>query len=198
MPTLRARNAVMWSFALNGFGFASWISRIPEARDSLSLSNAELGLLLLALSAGSVVALPASGALVHRWGAPTVVRWGVVGDVAGLLIVGVSASWLGSIPLTALGLMLYGVGVAVWDVAMNVEGAAVERELGRNIMPRFHAGFSLGTVSGALVGATTVAAGVPMAWHLTACALLMLVVTTRGTRAFLPSRGEAHAEARPR
>ena len=116
----------------------------------------------------------------------------MLADVTGLLIVGVSASWLDSVPLTALGLCLYGVGVAVWDVAMNVEGADVERELGRTIMPRFHAGYSLGTVSGALVGRASVAVGVPMAWHLTACAAVMGVVTTRGTRDFLPyARGVA-------
>lgn len=188
--TLRARNAVMWSFAVNGFGFASWVSRIPEARSSLSLTNGELGLLLLALSVGSVVALPTSGPLVHRWGAVAVVRWGVLADVTGLLIVGFSASVLDSVPLTALGLCLYGVGVAVWDVAMNVEGADVERELGRTIMPRFHAGYSLGTVSGALVGACSVAVGIPMAWHLAASAAVLGVVATRGTRDFLPTRGE--------
>ena len=36
---------------------------------------------------------------------------------------------------------------------MNVEGADVERRLGRTIMPRFHAAFSLGTVLGAGIGA---------------------------------------------
>ena len=36
---------------------------------------------------------------------------------------------------------------------MNVQGAVVERRLGRAIMPRFHAGYSVGTVAGALVGA---------------------------------------------
>ena len=49
---------------------------------------------------------------------------------------------------TAVGLFVYGVGIGVWDVAMNVEGAAVERRLGRAIMPRFHAGWSLGSVRG--------------------------------------------------
>ena len=49
-------------------------------------------------------------------------------------------------------------GNGTWDVAMNVEGAFVEQRLGRSIMPRFHAGFSIGTVAGALLGAAMVAA----------------------------------------
>lgn len=36
--TLLARNAVAAVFALNGFAFASWVSRIPDARAALDLS----------------------------------------------------------------------------------------------------------------------------------------------------------------
>ena len=57
-----------------------------------------------------------------------------------------------------VGLFLLGVGNGTWDVAMNVEGTFVERRLGRAIMPRFHAGFSVGTVAGALIGAAMVVA----------------------------------------
>ena len=196
--TLRARNAVMWSFALNGFGFASWASRIPEVRSGLDLSNGELGVLLLVLSIGSVVALPTTGALVHRWGAAAVVRAGLVIDVVGLVGAGVAAQWLGSYVLTAAALAAYGVGVAVWDVAMNVEGAAVEIGLGRAIMPRFHAAWSIGSVSGALVGSGLVGLEVPMMAHLAASALLMVAVGITGTRSFLPSTGQPHdADAGP-
>ena len=52
---------------------------------------------------------------------------------------------------------MFGFANGTWDVAMNVQGAIVERRLGRAIMPRFHAGFSLGTVAGALAGAAMVA-----------------------------------------
>lgn len=187
---LRARNAVLVSFLLNGFGFASWASRIPEVREELGLSNGQLGLLLLVLSAGSVVALPTTGALVHRWGAARVVRLGVVLDVAGLVGTGVFAGLVDSVWLTAAALASYGVGVACWDVAMNVEGAAVERELGRSIMPRFHAAWSIGSVAGAALGAGVVAIGLSMAGHLTAVAALMAVLAWRGTRDFLPASGD--------
>ena len=58
---------------------------------------------------------------------------------------------VGVLPVV-IGLFLIGYGNGTWDVAMNVEGAAVEQRLGRTIMPRFHAGFSVGTVAGALGG----------------------------------------------
>ena len=59
MPQLTAaRNAVGLAFVLNGLCFASWVSRIPEARDGFDLSNGGLGVLLLMIAIGSIVALP--------------------------------------------------------------------------------------------------------------------------------------------
>ena len=71
----------------------------------------------------------------------------------------------------ALGLLLLGYGSGSWDVAMNVEGAEVERRIGRTIMPRFHAAFSLGTVVGAATGAVAAGLDVPIPWHLGVAAL---------------------------
>ena len=72
-----------------------------------------------------------------------------------------------------IGLFLVGFANGAWDVAMNVQGAIVERHLGRAIMPRFHAGFSAGTVAGALVGALMVALDVSVTVHLTVRAVLV-------------------------
>ena len=71
--------------------------------------------------------------------------------------------WSGSVWLTAAALFVAGTGISIWDVAMNVEGAAVERQLHRSIMSKFHAGFSLGTVLGAAVSAAAAAVGIGVA-----------------------------------
>ena len=92
-----------------------------------------------------------------------------------------------------VGLFALGVGIGTWDVAMNVEGSAVEQELGRAIMPRFHAGFSVGTVAGALLGAAMVALGVSATVHLLAVAAIVAVVGPLAVRDFLPD-GHAPAE----
>lgn len=177
----------MLSFFLNGFGFATWLSRIPEARRELSLTNGELGVLLLAIAAGSVLTLPTTGALINRFGAAMVVRFGVLAGTVGLGIVAIGAGVLGDLTATAVGLFLYGLGVGVWDVGMNVEGAAVERSLGRSIMPRFHAGFSLGTVAGAGLGAVTVWLGVDLVVHLALVGVAVLLLAQATTAGFLPA-----------
>src|SRR5690349_12389863 len=93
---------------------------------------------------------------------------------------------LGSVPLAGLGLVLTGLGNSTWDVAMNVEGADVERRLRRTIMPRFHAGFSLGTVLGAAFSAVAAAAGLPIWAQLYLTAALAAAVTAPTVRHFLP------------
>ena len=95
------------------------------------------------------------------------------------------AGQAGSVVATAVGLFCYGIGTGVWDVAMNVEGAEVERRLGRTIMPRFHAGFSLGTMAGAGLGVVVAVADVPMLAHLAVLSSAGLLATVVATRQFL-------------
>jgi predicted MFS family arabinose efflux permease len=182
---LRARTAVVVAFAANGLAFASFISRTPAIRDTLGLSSGQLGLLLLCLSGGAVTGLPLSGPLVHRLGPGRAVLAGALSESIGLalLVVGLST---GVVAPAAIGLVFTGLGTGVWDVAMNVEGADVERRLGRSLMPRLHAAFSLGTVAGAALGAASAAAGVPIEVQIIMVAALIPVVVTVSTRRFLP------------
>lgn len=183
---LAARNAVGLSFVLNGFCFATWVSRIPDVRASLDLDNGQLGLFLLALAAGSLLAMPFTGAAVARVGTVPVIRLAGVAAAVGLIGTSLAVDLLIGVPAAALGLFVYGVGTGVWDVTMNVEAAEVERRLGRTVMPRFHAGFSIGAVAGAGLGALAVGLDMPLAAHVGLCAIVAvgLMLTTAG--AFLP------------
>src|SRR4051812_23635025 len=64
----RARAATYAAFAGSGLAGASWAARIPQVRDHLGLDNSALGLVLLSIAVGSVLALPVSGHIVHRFG----------------------------------------------------------------------------------------------------------------------------------
>jgi MFS family permease len=193
-----ARRAVAVAFVLNGFCFAALVSRFPDVRRDLDLSNSALGLLLLALAAGSILALPSSGLLIRRTSAAAVVRSGAVVVLAGLLVAALASSVAGSVWLTAVGFFAYGVGTSVWDVAMNVEGAAVEQGLGRTIMPRFHAGWSLGSILGAGLGVVVTAVGIGMTLHLAVVAALAAGLVLAGVSRFLPAEPEQQGEPRGR
>ena len=179
-----------------GFAIASWASRIPQVRQHLGLTPAALGLVLLAMAAGSVIALPISGFIIHWLNTRLTVTVMAVLVAAALAIVGLGYL-VGVVPVV-IGLFLFGFANGAWDVAMNVQGADVEQHLGRAIMPRFHAGFSLGTVAGALLGAAMVALSIPVTAHLIAVAVIVVGVVPLMVRRFLPDAGPPRAAPRPR
>lgn len=183
---LGARNGVAVVFGLNGLGVASWYARLPAARDALDLSAGRLGMLLLAMSVGAILAMPTSGVVTHRLGPRRTVTLAVIIAAAGLALAGLGGA-MASIVVVAMGIFALGYGSGTCDVAMNVEGAAVERRLGRTIMPRFHAAWSLGTVAGAGIGAGGARVGLPLSAHLALAAGVMLAGTLVAVRSFLPA-----------
>ncbi len=183
-PVQAATRSTYLVFAVSGFGFASWASRIPQVKQHLELDPSALGLLLLAIAAGSVVALPLAGTIVARWGSRRTAM--AMAMLSTLALLTVAFGYLAGVAPVAAGLFGFGVSAGIWDVAMNVQGAAVERRLGRSIMSRFHAAWSLGTVTGALVGAVAVALGVPVTVHLAVAALAEGPVVWVVARSFVP------------
>lgn len=186
--------AVFVIFVLNGVNFASWAARLPAVRDALRLDPAGMGLLMLGAGIGSIVALPLSGLVVMRLGAARTVLGFAAVNVLGFLLAagGVAA---GSVPLTAAGLVAVGIGTGVWDASMNLEGAMVEQRLGRTVMPRYHAGFSLGTVGAAGLAALAAGARVPVEVHIPVVTVVSLVCVAGAVRFFLPAGADAASPA---
>lgn len=191
----KAKVATSIAFVLNGFTFATWASRIPDVRTALDLTPGDLGLLLLFGAAGSLIGLPLAGWVASRIGTRQTVLLGGALSLAGVAVVGVTAGVAHSYALTAMTLFVTMAGIGQWDVAMNLEGSAVEHHLKRNIMPRFHAGFSLGAVLAALFGAGLVALHVPFVVHFIVLAALIAAGLFVATRAFLPRSWETEIDA---
>jgi MFS family permease len=189
-----ARNGDLMVFGVNGFALASWMSRIPDIKQTLHLTPGTLSLLLLAVSAGSLIGLPLAGRLAHRYGALTVVRLGLALAMSGELVAAIAVQFSGSPWWVVPGLLLVGLGNGVWDVSQNLEGTRIETALGKAIMPWFHAAFSGGTVVAALIGAALTALKVPIVIHIGVVVVLAAVVVVSGTAKFLPTHGEEPLE----
>lgn len=190
-----ARLAVLLVFALNGATFATWASRIPNVRDELGLAPGQLGLLLLFISAGSLIALPLSGRVTPAIGAQAAVRYGSMIGCFGMVLAGFATDLLRAPVVVAVGMFLIGLGIGFWDVSMNLEGATVEHLWGKTVMPHFHAAFSLGTVVSALIGAGMAKLEVSVSWHLLVGAILIVVTNFLAAAKFLPRGVEAAEEA---
>lgn len=186
--TRAAATATFVVFGGNGLVFASWAARIPAVTEMLGLSSGQMGVFLLCIAVGSLLALPSAGWVVGRIGTASTLRG--AGLVAAAAMAGVAVSlWTGSLVGLGASLFVYGIGIGLWDVVQNIEGADVEHRLGRTVMPQFHAAFSAGAFVGALIGAGLAGLGVGLPAHLLAVAVLALLLTLTASRFFLPHAG---------
>ena len=188
---LRARVATRLAFLVGGFGVSCWAPLVPYAKDRLGVDERVLGILLLCLGIGSLVAMLITGMLSSRFGTRPVVLVSGFGLAAVL-------PWLAVAPTPwSLGvvLLLFGATLGSLDVAMNIHAVEVERDAGRPLLSGFHALYSLGGFAGAAFMTLLLSLGVTplvcasigallMAWALAAAAPRLL-----RTRA---AEGDAH------
>jgi MFS family permease len=173
-------------FAANGGLFATWVSRLPAVKDELGADERGLGFALLFVAVGSLIAMPLSGRLVARAGARAVMTVCVVVCALAYPCLALAPD----LAVLAAVLFVVGAGVGVWDVAMNVSGHEVERAAGRDLMPGFHAGWSIGTVVGAGIGALAARLGIGPATHFTVACAIVGVGALVAVRAMPDARGE--------
>ncbi|QXI31482.1 MFS transporter [Pseudomonas vanderleydeniana] len=133
-------------FLVLGLCLAAWAPLVPLLKQRTGLDEGALGLLLLGLGVGSIIAMPLGGGLVARVGCRKVilVATGVMLAMLPLL------ATLGSVPLLAVTVTVFGMGVGVQGCAINVQAVAVSARCKRPVMSGFHGMFSLGGVLGAL------------------------------------------------
>lgn len=176
----RARFAISTIFAVNGFLFAVWVVHIPMVERRTGISHATLGSLLLLLAVGAIFGMQASGRLSDRFGSNRLVMLS-----ASMLAVALMGPAL-STDVVALGASLFVLGMSngALDVAMNAQAVEIERMYPRPIMAAFHALFSVGGVLGALIGAATLEAELPIEMSMGVAALLGLIAIA-SCRSFL-------------
>ena len=102
------------------------MARIPAVQNRLGLDDGELGLSLLSLSFGAILAMPTTGWLIQRWGNPLVLRVAAAGLCLALPLLPLAPT----MPLLMLSLFVFGIAFGLFDVAMNVQAVAIEQRHG--------------------------------------------------------------------
>lgn len=176
------RLPVFTVFLLLGAISASWAARLPAIRVPLHLSDQALGLALLGPAAGAVLAMPAAGAVLSRM-APRALVLGAVVPLAGVLplITVVHNTWQLFVVLFA-----WGACVGIIDVGMNTEAVWVQDRMGRLVMSGFHAGYSIGGLIGAAVGALCAWGDISVPAQLIAVSAVVLVLGIVAAARFEP------------
>lgn len=189
----KALHLRMWAlfmfFFIPGLLMASWATRTPAIRDTLSVSTAEMGIVLFGLSIGSMSGILCSAWLVKRFGTRAVIRTTMCCAVVGMLGLSV-ALWFASPLMFALGLMVFGGSFGAAEVAINVEGAAVEQAMNKTVLPMMHGFYSLGTLAGAGVGMALTALGIAANVHILLAALVCIIPILTGIRAIPAGTGQ--------
>lgn len=182
---LASRNALFLLFALPGVAFATWVSRTVSTRDILAVSNAEMGWILFGLSVGSVIGLLSASHFIDRKGARDVIVGSMFFMIVGLFCLGMNFYVISNIGAFC-SLVVFGVGYGLAEVALNVEGSAIERELGVTLLPKFHGFFSVGTLVGALSGSVAALLHIPILYQFLVVSVLSILFVCVLYR-FLPS-----------
>ena len=170
----RARRLLIGLYFLTGMAVATWLARLPSIRTALHLSASELGAVLVVGSVGSLAMVVVAGGLTNRWGSKRALLTGAVLFSIGNALVGLAPA-VGSVPLLAFGVLVSSSSYALASVSLNLETLVIERRMGRTVVPQFHAGFSVGSVTGSLIGAAVSWAGVPVVAHFLAASVVTLV-----------------------
>jgi MFS family permease len=193
----RARVSAVAYFAVLGVADGVWLARIPAFKHGLNLSDGVLGVALLAAPAGTVLAAVAAGRLVDRFGSARPIT--LAGAAVALLPIALGLA--GSLAALMVALFAFGAVAGLLDVAMNAQAVRVERAYRRPLISSFHACYSLGGLSGALLGGLFASAGVGPAPTFAAVGgplAMLAVIASRGLLRGPECRGASDANAADR
>jgi MFS family permease len=143
--------AIFTSFLLQGIQYSTWVSRTPEIQQALHLDTVAMGGFTLAMAVGSLLGMLVGGQIIHRIGARNtmLLSYALSSTMLALLGVAVAGGAVG--PATVV-IVLLGFMSGSGGLAVNVEGANVDRASSRSLLPSLHGAFSMGTLAGGAVG----------------------------------------------
>lgn len=194
-----ARLAIRLVFLANGAVLAGWAPLVPLAKARLGLDEGQLGLVLLALGAGAILAMPLAGPLIARHGSRAV---SIAAGLAFAALLPLLGAPLPGAPLLAVALFAFGAANGLMDVAMNAQAVAVEAKGTRPIMSSIHGIFSIGGLLGAVSVSLLLRAGLPPAAAALALGAAAMALLAAQARALLPRAedrpGDGHGFALPR
>ena len=167
--------AILVYFCTFGAPMASFMVRLPLVKQLLHVNTATLGLLILISSVGAIVSLSGAGKIISRVGTKPAMMGGLALAVMAWIAQAYFAS-VGSVPGYTIFGFIAGLGFGLTDVSINVDGSAIEQRLGKNLMPRLHAGYSIGTVAGAGIGTLAATVNFSIFWQIAILAGLQLLV----------------------
>ena len=179
------------AFFIAGAGIAAWAPLVPYAKARAGLDEGTLGLLLLCLGVGSILAMPMAGILATRFGCRRVAVGGTLMICLALPLL----ATVSSIPALIAALFLFGAGLGTVDSTVNLQAVIVERASGKTMMSGFHGLFSLGGIVGAAGVSALLGLGVSPLGATLVMDVLLLIALCKAAPHLLPYGSESSGPA---
>lgn len=179
------------AFFIAGFGIAAWAPLVPYAKARAGLDEGTLGLLLLCLGVGSILAMPLAGILATRFGCRRVATGGTLLICAALPLL----ATVSSIPALIAALFMFGAGLGTVDSTVNLQAVIVERASGKNMMSGFHGLFSLGGIVGAAGVSALLGLGISPLGATLVVIVLLFIALAKAVPHLLPYGSESSGPA---
>lgn len=169
-------------FGIQGLFFATWVARTPEVQQSLNLDTAEMGLFGFVMSLGALLGLFICGPLISRFGTRVATLWGF--PLAGSALCGLGfAAEQGDVISSSVCIAIFGIAGGATGLAINIEGANVDRSSPKSLLPSIHGAFSVGTLVGGALGTFAIVLNVPFTVSFTcisiALSFLSIVISVK-------------------
>lgn len=185
----RARIAITTAFIINGATVGAFYARVPDFKKHLDISNSALGLALLCIAIGVLIGLGFSGRQSAKRGSAPVTYYATYALALSLLLVGPVLSYV----TLCLTFIIFGACLATQDVAMNSHAIVLENEADKRYMSTFHAMFSMGALSGGVIGGVFAQQGISIMAQCVILAALILVANFSVRSMFMPADLDIHA-----
>ncbi|GAB3812384.1 MFS transporter [Kribbella italica] len=178
-------------YGLTGVLNAVWGATLPATDARLDLGVGRLGVLLMALAVGALVAMPIAGRVADRWDGRRLLGWTLRAAAPAPLLVALAPS--GEVLIAAA--MGFGVLSGGLNVALSLQAVAVERALGRPVMGGMHGTWTLGAVLGGALATAGLRLGLGVQLVLVLFAGVLVVAGFAITRN-LPTPADQHGADR--
>lgn len=145
--TFAHRLSTYIGYIILGLAFGLWAMLVPFVKDRLMVDKAQLGMLLLLIATGAVISMFFTGLTAAKIGCRKTVVISTILVIICLPVLSVSSN----IYLTGLFMLLFGMGLGMLDVTLNIQGAIVEESMKKHLMAGFHSMYSFGVFFGILI-----------------------------------------------
>ena len=164
---------VFGAFFVYSFCMGSMFPRLPDIQTAMGVAEGQLGLALIGSAVGTLVSLTFAGRFIEAIGYRRV----LLGAIPLLSALYALAMWAQGPLMLFLLLVPVGLTIGCIEIIINIEADRVEHAIGRRIMSRAHAFWSLGFFTAGMVGSFIAQTGLSVQLHL----LLMIPVIILAT-----------------